>query len=76
MWHGNYAWSAWPMIAGGLLFWGSLISLVAWGFHRSTRRSEGAAIYGRSPLEHLKDRYATGEITKEQFEEIKRDLIG
>ena len=75
MWHGNYGWSAWPMLAGGALFWGSLISLVAWGFHRSTRRSEGSAAYGRSPLDHLKERYAKGEISKERFEEMKRDLI-
>ena len=75
MWHGNYAWSAWPMFTGGLLFWGSLISLVAWGFHRTTRRSEGSAIYGKSSLEHAKERHANGEITTEQFDEIKRNLV-
>ncbi len=75
MWHGNYAWSAWPMLAGGLLFWGSLISLVAWCLHRTTRRSEGSAIYGKSSLELAKERYANGEITTEQFDEIKRNLV-
>ena len=75
MWHGNYAWSAWPMLAGGIVFWGGLISLVILGFHRSTRRSEGSVAYGRSPLDHLKERYAKGEISKERFEEMKRDLI-
>ena len=75
MWHGNYSWSAWPMLTGGLLFWGSLIGLVAWGFHRSTRRSEGSTTYGRSPLDHLKSRYAKGEISKVEFEEMKQNLL-
>jgi len=75
MWHGHYFWSAWPMLTGGFLFWGSLIGLVAWGFHRSTRRSEGTTTYGRFSLDRLKERYAKGEITKAQFEEMKRDLL-
>lgn len=76
MWHGNYAWSAWPMLVGGLLLWGGLTSLIVWGFHRFTRQSVGSAIHGRSPLDHLKERYAAGEISRAQFEEMKRDLMG
>ena len=75
MWHGNYSWSAWPMLTGGVLFWGSLISLVVWGFHRSTRRSEGEVFYGTSSQEVAKQRYAKGEITKDQYDEIMRNLV-
>jgi putative membrane protein len=76
MWHGNFALSAWPMLAGGILFWGGLISLVIWGFHRSTRQSEGSAIYRSAPLEILKQRYAAGEISRAEFEAMKQDLLG
>lgn len=75
MWHGHYAWSAWPMFTEGILFWGSIVSLIAWGIHRTTRhRDLDSRYYGKSPLDHLKERYAKGEITKAQFEEMKRDL--
>lgn len=36
------------------------------------RKSRGA--YGESPLHILKRRYAKGEITKEAYEKMKRDL--
>ncbi len=76
MWHGFYG-GGWPMLAGGVLFWGSIIFLIAWGIHRTTRHHEAGAqyTYGKSPLDHLKARYAKGEISKEQYEEIKRDLM-
>lgn len=66
MWHGHYSWSAWPMLTGGMLFWGSLVSLLAWGFHRSARRSEREAFYGRSPQEITEERYAEGEIPEDR----------
>jgi putative membrane protein len=53
-----------------ILFWGGLIALVIWGINR-TRQGTGG---GPTPLEIAKQRYARGEITKEQFEEIKRNI--
>jgi putative membrane protein len=57
-----------------LVFWALIIAgvvlLVAWLF-----RSSGAATpAANSAMELLKARYAKGEITKEQFDAIKRDL--
>jgi putative membrane protein len=77
MWHwGGYGLGM--MIFGFLLmilFWGGIIAMIVW----AVRRSTGHGTYGlnpRSPLDIAKERYAKGEITKEQFEQIKKDLTG
>lgn len=50
------------------LFWG----VVLFGLYLLLRRTD---IGEQSrPMEILKERYAKGEITKEQFETIKKDL--
>lgn len=74
MWHGYYG-GGWPMLVGGFLFWGCIVALVAWAIHRLTGRRDDGPYHGKSPLDHLKERYARGEITKREFEEIKRDLF-
>jgi putative membrane protein len=55
----------WALITGGVAL------LVVW-----LARSAGvsSAARGESALDILKTRYAKGEITKEQFEEMKRNL--
>ncbi|MBI2869346.1 MAG: SHOCT domain-containing protein [Chloroflexi bacterium] len=64
----------WWMVLGAIwmiIFWGAIIGLVIWAVTRLTRRSDAA---GRSPIDIARERYAKGELTREQFEEIKRDL--
>jgi putative membrane protein len=68
------------MFMGGLgmiIFWVLLIGAGIW-FVQSLGRAPGPATAnsptGESPLDILKRRYAKGEISKEQFEEMKRDL--
>jgi putative membrane protein len=49
-----------------------IVLLVIWVV-RMVGRGERRTVEG-SALESLKKRYARGEITKEEFEEIKRDI--
>ena len=60
-----------------LVFWaliiGGIVLLVVW-LARNAGRTSLTALAGDVPLDILKARYAKGEITKEQFDAIKRDL--
>lgn len=73
-WGGNMWWG-WLLM---LLFWvlliGGVVALVAWSVRLV--RPSGSGVGGRpgEALEILKQRYARGEITGEQFEQMKRDL--
>jgi putative membrane protein len=80
MWFGHgFGWAG--MIFGGLmmlLFWGGLIALVILAVrafstsgNRETSRGDNT---GETPLEIVKMRYARGEISKAEYEEIRRDL--
>jgi putative membrane protein len=59
-----------------VLFWGGIIWLIIWGVRRMAEpRAYGQATGGRpSPLDIARERYARGEVTKEQFEQLKKDL--
>lgn len=62
-----------------LALWGLIIAgavlLILW-LVRSLGQPVTAPPRGEGPLDILKARYAKGEITKEQFEQMKRDLGG
>ncbi len=63
------------MFLGGpwmLILWGGLIALIIWGIIKLSRRSDSTSQH--NPLDIAKERYAKGEISKEQFEQIKKDL--
>lgn len=65
----------WWMIFGGLwmlVFWGGFIALIVWGIVKLSQRN-GSAPKG-DPLGIAKERYAKGEISKEEFAQIKKDL--
>jgi putative membrane protein len=60
---------------GMLVFWALVIGGIVWLVRSSSRGSAGpSAPPNEAPLDILKRRYAKGEITKEQFEQMKRDL--
>jgi putative membrane protein len=52
----------------------AIVLLVLW-ITRTTRTTQAAA-QAQAPLDVLKARYARGEVTKEQYEEIKKELGG
>jgi len=58
-----------------LLFWGLVIfaiaALVRW---LMTQSSPGRSARDKSPLEIVQERYARGEIEREEYEQKKRDL--
>jgi putative membrane protein len=74
MWWGNWGWGMGLMMLVGLIFWGSIIWLIIWGITRLTRREVHSAALKPTPLDIARERYARGEITREQFEQIKKDL--
>ncbi len=73
------------MLFGGLLmltFWVLVIVGVIWlgvmltrgGSFSAPRTNAGTSLTVPTPLDILKARYARGELTKEQYEQPKRDL--
>lgn len=53
-----------------ILFWGAVIMIIIWAIRGSRNSNEN----GKSALDILKERYAKGEITKEEFESKKKDI--
>ena len=63
----------WWMVLGSfwfVFFW----ALVIWAVVRVTERGNRNHEPGESAIEILRRRYARGEIDKEQFDQMRRDL--
>jgi len=78
MWYMHDGWGWW-MVFGGiwmLLFWIAVIWLMVWGIRTLVRRGgpKSGTPEKRDPLEIAKERYAKGQISKEEFDQIKKDL--
>ena len=86
MWHvGDGA--GWWMLWGGLMmlfFWGGIVGFIVWAIQNMTRRDAGQpqppppqiGPSPRRPLEFAQERYARGDISREEFAQIKKDLEG
>ena len=73
MWGANEG-MGWWMLFGGIwmvIFWGAIIWLIVWGV---SQVGGGHRHDEESPLEVARRRYARGELTREQFEQLRRDL--
>ncbi len=66
-------WNGWWIIMPFMmvLFWGGVIALVVW----VVRQFKGDRATDRSPLDIAKERLARGEITKDEFDGIRSDLV-
>ncbi len=65
----------WWMVFGGLgtlIIWGGIIALIVWGIRRLTGCCGSTTKH--SALDVAKERYARGDISREQFEQLKKDL--
>jgi len=62
----------WAIVALAVLFLGALIALIVLAFRRLAPRR--ASSTGVDVFEIAKERYARGEITKDQFDQMKKDL--
>lgn len=78
-WHPAWGWG--HMIFGGLImiaFWGGIIVLIVLLVRRLGGRSgsghESTPTTRRTPLEILQERFAKGEIDKEEYEERRKLL--
>jgi putative membrane protein len=77
MMYGYEGWG-WPFVHGfGWLFMVMLTVLVVMGIlalYRGMSRGSGGQESGDRAQAILRERYARGEITREQFDQMKRDL--
>jgi putative membrane protein len=65
----------WMMVIGllfQLIFWGAIIFLIVWAVRSFTRRRQGSN--PGDPLSILKERYARGEITREEYLRMREEL--
>ena len=73
MWGANEG-MGWWMLFGGIwmvIFWGAIIWLIVWGV---SQLGGGRRHDEESSLDIARRRYARGELTREQFEQLRRDL--
>jgi uncharacterized membrane protein len=66
---GDGGWIA--MVVMMSVFWVGVLAIAGWAVAVYSRKGGG----GSSALEIAKLRYARGEITAEEFERIKRDIV-
>ncbi len=57
-----------------VIFWGGLIALVIWGITRMVGGCGRGRGREHDALDVVKERYARGDISRDQFEQIKKDL--
>ncbi|MFC1903976.1 SHOCT domain-containing protein [Chloroflexota bacterium] len=74
MWYMHEGMGWWWLFGGAwmLIFWGGLIALIAWGIARLSKRDN--SISKHDPLNAARERYAKGEISREEFKQLKKDL--
>jgi len=66
------------MFFGGwmIIVWVLIVALIVWGVIALVKRGSSTSDTSQKhdPLDTVKERYAKGEISKEEYEEIKKNL--
>ncbi len=70
MWGWGVGWWWLLMPIGMIIFWGGIIALIIWAIRQFSEGRGG----GGSAIEIARGRYARGEISREEFDQIRRDL--
>lgn len=70
MWSWGNGWWWLVMPIGMIIFWGGIIALIVWAIRRFTGGRGG----GGHAIDIARTRYAKGEISREEFERLRRDL--
>jgi putative membrane protein len=71
MWGDGMGWWWFSILLYGVVFVG-FVCFIIWAISRLGKG--GGSANKNSPLDIAKERYARGEITKEEFEQMKKDL--
>ena len=74
MWYMHEGMGWWTVFGGlwMLIFWGGLIALIVWGIAKLSRRDSPTTRH--DSLDIARERYAKGEISRKEFEQLRKDL--
>ncbi len=73
-WH-SWTWGMGIMMFLMIVFWSVVVGFIVWLIVRLTKSGTGGSTEKkRTAIDIARERYAKGEITKEQFDQIKKDL--
>jgi len=76
MWHGYYMVGWWWMPILGMLLCGGIVALIVWAVRRPGDSGDGhRSVCDGAAMDYLRERYAKGEISREEFERIRDDLM-
>jgi putative membrane protein len=62
-----------------IIFWGlimvGLVSLIRWLIQNTNSKGHSGVSVGPKAIDILKERYAKGEISQDEFETMKKDIL-
>jgi putative membrane protein len=71
---GGFGWGMGGIFS--LILWGALIIFAVWAVRTLLAQRDNRGHAPATPLDVLRHRYAAGEIDREEFERMKKDLGG